>query len=420
MDLLSQRLKELPREDFEKLCFLLAKERHPNANVRHVEGASGDLGVDTFAGELDDGSTIWQSKAFANGVGKSQKEQIRKSMRQAVDEFKPRRWILCLSIDMDIHAHGWFQRLVTSYATTVQIGLMQGSDIVSELMHRRSIRDYFFPDAGLNVNELRSLLTQSGQRTDAEVAALTEENASQYIERLKERDSRFNYEVVIATDRKPSGMGPGPSPMFSISSGSTIVNAYARDFQALSLAPPKISVRFKGSGTSKIEEFLKSGRAQSFESGEVESVQTDISFPELQEGIRSLGIGPAAGKRVLSMRVIFGSPNRHLVYDLLQFAINRAGSEEVELVSIGNHPFTLSVVIRKEGATFNIIERWTGARFVAVKKYLDALTAINETREMEIYDLEADRRLCRMTLEATQRVPILEPGLLALITTRPE
>jgi hypothetical protein len=66
MDPLSQRLKELPREDFEKLCFHLLKERHPNANVRHVEGAGGDLGVETFAGELADGPAIWQSKAFAN------------------------------------------------------------------------------------------------------------------------------------------------------------------------------------------------------------------------------------------------------------------------------------------------------------------------------------------------------------------
>ncbi len=48
MDALRQRIRELAREDFELLCFHLLKERHPGANVRHVEGASGDLEADVL------------------------------------------------------------------------------------------------------------------------------------------------------------------------------------------------------------------------------------------------------------------------------------------------------------------------------------------------------------------------------------
>ena len=50
MDSLYQRLKELNPDAFQKLCFHILKERHPGLQVRHVEGAGGDEGLDVFAG----------------------------------------------------------------------------------------------------------------------------------------------------------------------------------------------------------------------------------------------------------------------------------------------------------------------------------------------------------------------------------
>jgi len=70
----------------------------------------GDEGVDTFLGDLRGGLTIWQAKAFPNGVHKSQQDQIRKSLKTA-RKLKPKKWIFCLSVDMDIKAHRWFQYL---------------------------------------------------------------------------------------------------------------------------------------------------------------------------------------------------------------------------------------------------------------------------------------------------------------------
>jgi hypothetical protein len=50
---LYQRLKELDRDQFEKLCFHLLKAKYPLANVRHVEGKAGDEGIDSYAGRFD-------------------------------------------------------------------------------------------------------------------------------------------------------------------------------------------------------------------------------------------------------------------------------------------------------------------------------------------------------------------------------
>ncbi len=415
MDSLRQRLKELDRDKFEDLCFCLLKERHRNANVRHVEGASGDCGVDAFAGDLLDGPTIWQAKAFPNGVGKSQKEQIRTSLRQAVKHFEPRRWVLCLSVDMDVHAHRWFEQLQRSYeAKRTAIGLWQASDILSELLHRKSIREHFLPEAGLAVNELRALITRTGEYTTEQLANLTTENANQYLERLKAHDARFNYELVITTDRRPA---TSRRPVFSVSMGSTVVNAYARDVEALRRDPPQITFQVRGAGVTKFQEFVRTGRAQDFTSDELKALHTDLTLPELQTNtIESLHIGQSVRKRSLPVRVTFGTAAGGVVYDLVKFRFLRAGSDEVELISKSKYPFLLRVTLRQTNGTFRIIDQWRGARFVAVKKYIDALAALKETNELELYNLEDERRICRARIAVEVPIPSLQPHFVELIT----
>jgi hypothetical protein len=84
-----------------------------------VKGAAGDEGLDVFVGQLYGKPAIWQCKAFANGVGESQKEQIRESLRTALRNFSPSYWILCLSVDLDPKASRWFEKFKASYAEKV-------------------------------------------------------------------------------------------------------------------------------------------------------------------------------------------------------------------------------------------------------------------------------------------------------------
>jgi restriction endonuclease Mrr len=50
VDRLLQRLRELDRDKFEGLIFQLLRERYPGADIKRVDGAGGDEGVDTFKG----------------------------------------------------------------------------------------------------------------------------------------------------------------------------------------------------------------------------------------------------------------------------------------------------------------------------------------------------------------------------------
>src|SRR5580692_2361706 len=97
---LYQRLKALDPKTFERLCFQLLRERHPGVEIKAVDGAAGDEGVDVFTGELNEAPVIWQCKSFPNGIKESQKEQIRSSLRRAASNVRLSEWILCLSIDL--------------------------------------------------------------------------------------------------------------------------------------------------------------------------------------------------------------------------------------------------------------------------------------------------------------------------------
>ena len=176
MDSLYQRLKEMDPDTFQRFCFQLLKERHPGQELRHVEGASGDEGLDLFAGELSGKPVIWQCKAFPNGVGKSQKDQIRKSLRTALKHFSPSYWILCLSVDLDTKTSSWFENLKKSYESKVRIGKMFASDIVNELLHRRTLRNHFFPNASLDVIELKRLAARTGDMSAEELERVTDAN----------------------------------------------------------------------------------------------------------------------------------------------------------------------------------------------------------------------------------------------------
>src|ERR1017187_8828055 len=134
MNALYQALKALDPRQFELLVVHLLKARYPEIEIKHIEGSAGDEGLDVIAGRLDEQPTIWQCKSFQNGVKDSQKRKIRESFNQALQYYTPKRWVLCLSVDMDPAALRWFQHFQRSHAGDTQVEFWQASDIVQQLL----------------------------------------------------------------------------------------------------------------------------------------------------------------------------------------------------------------------------------------------------------------------------------------------
>ncbi len=419
MDSLYQRLKEMDPDTFQRFCAQLLKERHPGQEIRHVEGASGDEGLDVFAGELSGKAAIWQCKAFRNGVGESQKEQIRESLRTALKHFSPSYWILCLSVDLETKTSRWFENLKKSYASKVTIGEMFATEIVNELLHRRKLRNHFFPNASLDVTELKRLAARTGDMSAEELERVTDANLEDIIERWEDRDARFSYQIVFDGDLGPptSRQQPlQPGLVMSIRQGDKTVNVFARDATSLNASPPRFSTVFKGTGIKKYQAFIKTGAAQEFETDEIGPITSD--WPLLSDVSNvagshklSLAISPVVTNRRRSVRVDFVRNNNTetVRYDLMELRPVRMGQEEFEIsLSSKNVPFKLSLVLptRQTGdAAFTVENDWTQRDPKAIKKSLDAFNLLRPSGAIHIFDLEAEKHLLDAGISLPDETP---------------
>ena len=403
MDAISQRLKEFDPDKFQRFCFQLLKERNPELELKHVDGKAGDQGLDVFAGELFGEPAIWQCKAFPNGVGKSQKAQIKKSLRTALKHFAPSHWILCLSVDMDVKARRWFEKLKKSYESRVKISDLSAQEIVNEVIHRRDLRNHFFPGAAIDVTALKRLIMKTGEMSTEELEQITDANVEDYIERLKERDARFRYEIVFDGESGPPSVGTSipPGLIMTVSNGTKKINVYERDVASLLANPPRFKIGFTGSGISKFESFLDTGAEQEFRLDELGPITSDFpllkSFPITPQKL-TVAPSPALTQRKRSVRVIFQkSAAERVQYNLMDMSPLRVGRKETAFaVSNKRVPLRIEYVLPIPvipNTSTQITIQYENAKhdLREFKKSLDALDLLRPSGELRIIDLETDK-----------------------------
>src|ERR1019366_8404976 len=405
MNALYQRLKELDPRVFEDLCFQIIAARHPLAHVTHVSGAGGDQGVDIFQGELAAEPTIWQCKFFANGIRSAQKNQIKKSLRVALHHFQPRRWILCIPVDLDISAHAWLQQLKREYASCVDIGIFQASQIVRELIYQRPIRNNFFHNAILDPLELRSLLAKTGEYSDRELEKLTLENVQQYLQRLRDRDARFDYQVTFLPQDTGRRNFP-PGIMASITDGDKRIDVFPRDVEALQLDPPKIQFTVQGEAARQLQHAIETGIPADIPVSGFRST-FDFIAPVAAESQRLIIEPSPQAHAPIQLSIIFGVGESAVQYDCLEFRRSRVGTKEVELSTVdASLPFSISMVVRlgtkSPGVSFHFEERFQGKDIRPVRQFAAAVFELKKTGLIEVRDFQRGAHVFTATTDPKQ------------------
>lgn len=165
LDLLRVNSDEDGRQRFERLVTAVVMKIHPTA--RAIRAEPGDWGIDTFVGQLSGGTTsVWQSKYFVDGIGDSQKKQIRESFKSVLDAaekhgFQISSWTLALPLDMSPSATKWWDgwKSRTERKTGITIVLWSGSHIENLLIKEdlAEVRQQYFglaPGEGLREREI--------------------------------------------------------------------------------------------------------------------------------------------------------------------------------------------------------------------------------------------------------------------------
>lgn len=393
MNPLYQRLKELDRDTFEKLCFQLLKARFPGMNIRAVDGSGGDGGLDIFLGEASGIRYVWQCKSFPNGIRSSQKKQVKESLDLAILNHSPRRWVLCLSIDPTPKAWEWIDSLKDDYMGKADIGVMPASDIVHELCYRGSIRRAFFPHATVEDIPLREAITGTAGLSDDQVREVTAETADQYLRRLQEQDGRFSYRVSFTDGDLAPKQSANPGTMMTFSHDSAVVDVFGRDVEALRLDPPMIHMKLRQSGQAKLADFQKTGREAVLSNEDVLEIASDFGFmPTGPFKTQELRLAKRPTK-VIPTRVSFGMGPKVITYDYLELELVRAGTEESEFRTRGPHPFVLFFEEQGGRGSVRFDLSFDGYRPNQVIKFLSALKVAGQ--RIEVVDLNDGQVLFR-------------------------
>lgn len=414
VDSLVQRIKELDQITFQQLCFHLMTERFPSAKVRYPEGAAGDQGVDLFQGDLALGPTVWQCKAFQVMVlGDSQKQQIRDSLRDAITNIRPKVWILCLNMNFDIKGARWFRGLQEAYKGQ---GLLiadpfEGLDVARELMFRRTLRNHYFPGLTLDVNELKSLMKAAARGLssidDGMLEKLATEDAEEYLDRLRDKDARFIYEVTFGGERGPSVSPPVPEPMLvsAMTDGRKIVKAFARDHEALMLDPVSSHVQFNKGAEEKLLDFIRTGREQTWGPDEIRAFKSTVpllSDMKFAPGTFSITVRSIPDNTIIPLRLTFAAPDSSASLEYVEFRKVRSGQEEVEISTVGEPPLAMTLVFpinMSRTATATVSTNIPGSNIRDVAKACRALQLLQTGCEVEIFALKLNASIGTLQVE---------------------
>lgn len=133
------------RVKFEKICVDLFQKLYSNAYP--VREKQGDGGIDVFVGNFTDQIIVYQCKYFIDGIGESQKSQIRNSFKKAVEsiDYTLGAWYLCIPCDLTIEENQWWAswKCQSEKEHKINIEVIVGSRLLSRLQETQLYNKYF-------------------------------------------------------------------------------------------------------------------------------------------------------------------------------------------------------------------------------------------------------------------------------------
>lgn len=192
------------RKKFEQLTVQLAYLRH---GAMGVLAKPGDWGIDAFVGHLDEVVAIWQAKFFLDGVGESQKQQIRDSFKAALKAAADEGhtvdvWTLVLPTSLEADAwkwwQGWKRRQEKSHEVTIDIWPETVLEAMLLAPDAANIARHFFPNSvpGGPLETVAEVLPLPGEHGYDDALFIRQLEAADISENESAKRQFFNYEAL--------------------------------------------------------------------------------------------------------------------------------------------------------------------------------------------------------------------------------
>jgi hypothetical protein len=141
------------RSIFERLVIQLVNIKH---RALSILAKPGDWGIDAYVGDLEGVISVWQAKYFPDGIGESQKGEIRSSFKAAIRASKEQghaidAWTLVVPTDLDGPAQQWWDgwKKRTGRKTGITIDIWTATTLEGMLLsdEARHLARHFFPNS---------------------------------------------------------------------------------------------------------------------------------------------------------------------------------------------------------------------------------------------------------------------------------
>lgn len=167
------------RDIFEKICTQWLQYRF-GTDAHRIRVSQGDGGIDVLVGDFSQPIDVYQCKYFIDGVGDSQKKQIRESYERAknASDYRLKNWYLCVPCELSIKEFSWWSDWKSKKENFdhIPISLCEGSYLIGELKKVDLYNDIFDEKERKLLEEIQAYLIEIKSRIFEEIIALPTEN----------------------------------------------------------------------------------------------------------------------------------------------------------------------------------------------------------------------------------------------------
>lgn len=166
------------REVFEKVCTQLMQARF-ESEAHNIQVSQGDEGIDVLVGSFTNPIENYQCKYFIDGLDESQKNQIRKSFKRAVEavDYKMKKWVLCVPCTLTAKEFKWWSEWSAEKHKIhgIDVCLFDGGYLISQLKQYEIYNHVFDEDIRIKLDEILSYIEVEKARVSEEIIAFLED-----------------------------------------------------------------------------------------------------------------------------------------------------------------------------------------------------------------------------------------------------
>ena len=172
------------REVFEKICTHLLQAQY-GEDAHNIRVSRGDAGIDILVGDFQSPIDNYQCKYFIDGIGNSQKTQIKDSFERAIyaKDYSMRKWTLCVPCSLSSSEFKWWSEWKGQQKKIheIDIALFDGTYLISELKKYDIYYELFYNHKSKKLDEiLESMRYEKTRLAEEIIVMLTDITPSDY------------------------------------------------------------------------------------------------------------------------------------------------------------------------------------------------------------------------------------------------